>query len=85
MWKEGRLGLRLTDPDAYDGLMNQPGASPWKAGKMVMSHWVLVPDGFHANKRLLSQWAKKAHGCSLTNPKEKKQKNPSKLKSARVT
>ena len=71
VWKEGRIGLKLTDENDFSKLLNLPGAVPWKAGAMTMSHWVLVPKSFHEKKSALAAWAKKAHAQALTAPRKK--------------
>src|ERR1700733_2478753 len=43
VWKHGRIGVRLPNEIAYAEAMKMPGSSPWIAGTMTMSHWVLVP------------------------------------------
>ena len=71
IWKEGRIGLKLTDDAAFGKLIQSPGAVPWKAGPMTMAHWVLVPESFHSKKDSLAQWTKKAHEQALAAPKKK--------------
>jgi TfoX/Sxy family transcriptional regulator of competence genes len=75
VWKEGRIGVRLPDETAFKKLMSLTGSAPWKAGKMTMSHWVLVPVGMHKEQAKLSSWLQTAHGLALlTSPKPKKAK-----------
>jgi TfoX/Sxy family transcriptional regulator of competence genes len=73
VWKHGRIGLKLPTESDYNALMSIPGAEPWKAGPMKMSHWVLVPETFHAKPIELKKWAVKAH--SLCSKLEKKKKS----------
>ena len=80
IWKEGRIGVRLPETADFDALMAVPGAVPWKAGKMTMSHWVLVPETFHGKKPQLGAWVKKAHAQALSSPP--KAKAPGAKKSA---
>ncbi len=72
IWKAGRIGIKLPDEAEFGSLMSMKGSAPWKAGKMSMSQWVLVPEEFHSDKRKLGAWAKKAHRLAVLNPKLKK-------------
>lgn len=65
IWKEGRIGVKLTDGEDYEALMALDGAGPWKAGPMKMSHWVLVPESMHGKKTVLAKWVAKAHTQAL--------------------
>ena len=65
IWKTGRIGLKLPDAAAFEGLMALPGAAPWQAGEKVMGHWVLVPEAFHADEPALRGWAERAHALAL--------------------
>ncbi len=65
VWKEGRIGVRLPDEASYEKLMALKGAEPWKAGKMTMSHWVLVPVSMHKEKAKLAKWVETAHKQAL--------------------
>jgi TfoX/Sxy family transcriptional regulator of competence genes len=78
IWKEGRIGVRLPDEEAYAEAMRMNGAAPWKAGKMIMSHWVLVPESFHDDGEELAVWTRRAHGLARAQPKKaaKKSKAP---------
>lgn len=71
IWKKGRIGVRLPDPAAYDKLMAVDGADPWTAGNRKMSHWVLVPESFHARPAELKRWVVEAHRLALA-PKSPK-------------
>ena len=71
VWKEGRIGLKLTDVAEFDALIKLPGAGPWKAGPMAMSHWVLVPEAMHTKSAELKKWAAKAHKSAPAAPKKK--------------
>lgn len=65
VWKHGRIGVKLPTESAYESLMSISGAAPWKAGPMQMSHWVLVPEAYHAKTSDLKKWLAKAHDlCS---------------------
>ncbi len=68
IWKEGRIGLKITEPEAFETLMGLPGARSWKPGKVSMSGWVLVPEAFHDDPEALAPWVKKAHGLALKAP-----------------
>jgi TfoX/Sxy family transcriptional regulator of competence genes len=74
VWKHGRIGVRLPDTRLFDELMAKKGAVPWKAGPMTMSHWVLVPEEFHADGRSLAKWVKDAHRLALAAPASKSPK-----------
>lgn len=65
IWKTGRIGVKLPEADLYEKLLSKPGAEPWKAGAMTMSHWVLVPEDFHTKKKDLHVWVVKAHLLAL--------------------
>ena len=69
IWKTGRIGVKLPDKASFDKLIKVPGSDPWKAGKMTMSHWVLVPETFHKKKKnMLRKWVKEAHAFALSAP-----------------
>lgn len=61
IWKAGRIGLKLPTPTSFEQLMALPGAEPWKAGNKTMSQWVLVPEAFHTDAKLLKKWVHRAH------------------------
>jgi TfoX/Sxy family transcriptional regulator of competence genes len=64
VWKTGRLGLKIPNDAMFQELIALPGADPWTAGTKTMSHWVLVPVGFHDDRALLEQWVRRAHGLA---------------------
>ena len=64
VWKHGRIGVRLPNEIAYAEAMKMPGASPWIAGTMAMSHWVLVPEGLHEDRGRLTAWVRRAHALA---------------------
>jgi TfoX/Sxy family transcriptional regulator of competence genes len=68
VWKEGRLGVRLTDEAKQAEVLALPGAAPWKAGPMVMRHWVLLPTDWHKKPLILKQWARLAYELALERP-----------------
>ena len=70
VWKHGRIGVRLPNEIAYAEAMKMPGSSPWIAGTMTMSHWVLVPDGMHVDPIRLGAWVRRAHALALHAPKK---------------
>lgn len=72
VWKEGRLGVRLPNEELYSDLMALKGAAPWKAGPMVMSHWVLVPESMHKASDKLKAWVMQAHELALSSEKKPK-------------
>ncbi len=70
VWKEGRIGVRLPEEKTFESLMKLKGSAPWKAGKMTMSHWVLVPPSMHKKKSDLAKWMKVAHTLALRTEKK---------------
>jgi TfoX/Sxy family transcriptional regulator of competence genes len=60
VWKDGRLGLRLTDGSSHEALMALDGADPWRMGGELMRHWVLLPVGMHSKPSQLRVWVGKA-------------------------
>ena len=70
VWKEGRLGVRLTDAEAYVEALALAGAGPWKAGPMVMKHWVLLPPDFHKRPAALKKYARAAFEMALERPEK---------------
>lgn len=71
VWKEGRIGVRLPREIEFTKLMAFSGASPWKAGSMTMSHWVLVPPTMHKEKSKLAKWVGLAHSIALESGNKK--------------
>jgi TfoX/Sxy family transcriptional regulator of competence genes len=69
VWKQGRIGVRLPNEIAYAEAMKMPGSSPWVAGTMTMSHWVLLPDTFHTDGARLGAWVRRAHALAQSAPK----------------
>lgn len=61
IWKDGRIGVKLTEAGDYSALMAIEGAEPWSvmAGKQ-MSSWVLVPEEMHDDSEALTPWVRKA-------------------------
>lgn len=70
VWKEGRLGVRLTDTDLQAEVLGLAGASVWKAGPMIMRHWVLLPPDWHRKPALLKEWARSAYEQALERPEK---------------
>lgn len=70
VWKEGRLGLRLTEAELQAEVLELAGASVWKAGPMIMRHWVLVPPDWHKKPALLKQWSRSAYAMALERPEK---------------
>lgn len=60
IWKTGRIGVKLSDPAAYDELMAIEGAEPWTPGSSKMSGWVLAPEEFHDDAEVLTPWVLRA-------------------------
>lgn len=76
IWKQGRIGVRLPDAEAYAEAMRMNGAAPWKAGPMVMSHWVLLSEELHDDPESLAVWARRAHQLALSAPPKPAKKKP---------
>jgi len=66
VWKTGRIGVKLPDPARYEALASQKGSEPWRAGAMVMSHWVLVPPAIDRDAKKLAPWVKEAHAMAAS-------------------
>lgn len=70
IWKDGRIGLKVPDAEAYNELMALDGSQPWVAGSKQMGSWVLVPESFHDDRAALAVWTRRAHARALaTGPK----------------
>jgi len=69
VWKHGRIGVRLPNEIAYAEAMKMSGSSPWVAGTMTMSHWVLLPDAMHGDGLRLGAWVRRAHALASSAPK----------------
>jgi TfoX/Sxy family transcriptional regulator of competence genes len=89
VWKTGRIGVKLPDTARFDSLASQKGAEPWKAGPMVMAHWLLVPPAIDADAKKLAPWVKEAHamaaaglGATKRKPKKKAAAKTAKNKTA---
>ena len=73
IWKEGRIGFKLPDHGAYENLLATSGSTAWTIGPKKMSHWVLVPEGFHKKNAQLKKWAEISYGlCEVESPKKPK-------------
>jgi TfoX/Sxy family transcriptional regulator of competence genes len=70
VWKEGRLGLRLSDTSKQAEVLALPGAGPWKAGPMVMRHWVLLPPDWHRKPAVLKLWSRLAYDLASERPEK---------------
>lgn len=66
IWKTGRIGLRLPDPQAFQEAMSLQGSDPWTAGTRVMSQWVLLPESLYTEPANLRSWTVRAHALALT-------------------
>jgi TfoX/Sxy family transcriptional regulator of competence genes len=64
VWKTGRIGVKLPDAARFDARASEKGSEPWRAGEMIMSHWVLVPKRLEGDTRKLGEWVKEAHGLA---------------------
>ena len=77
VWKTGRLGLKIPDAALFAELMAMPGAEPWSPGSSDgkgMAHWVLLPESFHDDKDLLTEWTRHAHAFAAAAPAAPKKK-----------
>ena len=73
IWKDGRIGVKLTEPKDFATLMAEPGAEPWSpGGKMKMSGWVLAPESMHDDTDALEKWLVRAHAQAMSAPPKKK-------------
>ena len=64
VWKTGRIGVKLPDSSRFEALASQKGAEPWKAGPMVMAHWLLVPPSIDVDAKKLAPWVAEAHAMA---------------------
>jgi TfoX/Sxy family transcriptional regulator of competence genes len=72
VWKEGRLGYRLSEPLLYAEAMGIPGAEAWAIDGKVMRHWVLLPSAWHRDPAKLKVWGRKAHALASARPEKLK-------------
>lgn len=70
IWKTGRIGVKLPEPDRYEALASQRGAAPWTLGEKVIKSWVLVPPKLEEPKAL-GPWLAEAHAMARASPKKK--------------
>lgn len=68
IWKTGRIGLRLPDPQAHAELLTLDGADVWAPGGTAMKHWALLPEELHDSEEDLARWVTRAHALALTAP-----------------
>src|SRR5689334_14277591 len=62
---DGRIGVKLTMPWAFEDLAARPGSGQWVLGNKVMEHWVLLPEALAASDDALREWVERAHACAL--------------------
>ena len=60
VWREGRIGVKLPEPDGYAELQAHAGALPWIAWGRPMVGWLLVPTEMHSDEAALSKWVRRA-------------------------
>jgi TfoX/Sxy family transcriptional regulator of competence genes len=84
VWKTGRIGVKLPEPKRFDALAALKGTEPWRAGPMVMAHWLLVPPSIDADVKKLVPWVKEAHAMAAAGLGATKRK-PAKKTSATKT
>lgn len=78
LWISERIGVKLTDAEAYARLLALPGAEPWQIGEKVMGSWVLVPEEMHDDVEALGPWIRLAHGYARARAKQGKAKKVAK-------
>jgi TfoX/Sxy family transcriptional regulator of competence genes len=71
VWKEGRIGLKLSDPALFAELRAMPGTKPWSPSTVNMSGWLLVPEAFHDDEEALDRWVRHAWTCAANAPPKK--------------
>lgn len=67
IWKEGRIGLRLPDPNLFAEAMSLEGSITWVAGNRTMSKWVLLPECIEKQNAEFRKWVKQAYLLARTN------------------
>ena len=77
-----RIGVKLSDPAAFDELNAMPGTGRWTLStRTAVSRWLLVPESFHDDEDSLRLWVRRAHALALAEPpKVKKKPAPAKKK-----
>lgn len=70
VWKEGRLGLRLSDAVLQAQALALPGAEPWVVDGKPVKHWVLLPPAWNQGGGELRAWGRKAHALALARPEK---------------
>jgi TfoX/Sxy family transcriptional regulator of competence genes len=75
VWKEGRIGVKLTDSAAFDEAMALAGAAPWRAGPKTISSWVLLPTEVVDDAHSLAQWVARAHAQAASGTSSGKKAN----------
>lgn len=78
VWKTGRIGVKLPDAARFEALASQKGAEPWRAGPMVMAHWLLVPPSLDGDAKKLAPWVKEAHAMAAAGLGATKKPKPKK-------
>ncbi|HEX2915899.1 MAG TPA: TfoX/Sxy family protein [Chloroflexia bacterium] len=78
-FRDGRIGLKLTELEQYQELLSLEGADVWRfeaEGKPV-NHWVLIPRAMNENMADLEKWVTCAHASALARPKRPRKKRAS--------
>lgn len=70
VWKEGRLGLRLSDSALQAQALAEPGAEPWLQEGKAVKHWVLLPQAWNSQPALLRSWGRRAYGLAIARPEK---------------
>ncbi len=62
IWKDGRIGLKFPDSEAFNARMSIEGSSPWAPrGGAGSRHWVILPPTVAEDDAMLSEWVFEAH------------------------
>lgn len=83
VWNDGRIALRLSDPEPFAEMIALPGTDRWTLGDKPMNHWLLVPESFHDDTDLLRSWVTRAHVLAAILPPSKLRRKPAKAAAAK--
>lgn len=72
VWKEGRVGFRLSEPGLRDEALAIAGAEPWVVDAGAVKHWVLLPRAWNQQPAKLRAWGRKAHALAQARPEKTK-------------
>lgn len=68
VWKDGRVGLRLSEAELLTEALSLEGAGPWLQGGKPVRHWALLPKTWAAEPAKLRAWGRRAHALALARP-----------------